>query len=146
VFEDLKSKRQVIASIERVVAADTMIGTNTSALPITTLQAGLRRPERLIGIHWAEPAHVTRVIEIICGAKTSPRVAKRAMELAEAWGKEPSLIRRDIRGFITNRIMYAMIREAFFLVESGICTPEDVDRSVRNDYGSWITFAGPFRF
>jgi 3-hydroxybutyryl-CoA dehydrogenase len=146
VFEELSSKRRVIRGIERVVAANTVIGTNTSALPITSLQKGMQRPERLIGIHWAEPAHVTRFMEIICGAKTSPRVAKRAMAFAEAWGKEPSLIRRDIRGFITNRIMYAMMREAFFLVESGICTPEDVDRSVRNDYGSWITFAGPFRF
>jgi 3-hydroxybutyryl-CoA dehydrogenase len=66
--------------------------------------------------------------------------------LARGWGKEPSLLRRDIRGFITNRIMYAMLREAFYLVESGYATIADVDRSLRNDLGYWITFAGPFRF
>ena len=68
------------------------------------------------------------------------------ISLAETWGKEPSLLKRDIRGFITNRIMYAMIREAFYLVENGYATVEDVDRSLRNDLGYWITFAGPFRF
>jgi 3-hydroxybutyryl-CoA dehydrogenase len=62
------------------------------------------------------------------------------------WGKEPSLLRKDIRGFITNRIMYAMLREAFHLVEAGYATVADVDRSLRNDYGYWMTFAGPFRF
>jgi len=68
------------------------------------------------------------------------------MRMARAWGKEPSLLRKDIRGFITNRIMYAMLREAFYLVESGYASVEDVDRSLRNDLGYWITFAGPFRF
>jgi 3-hydroxybutyryl-CoA dehydrogenase len=72
--------------------------------------------------------------------------AQRAMRMARAWGKEPSLLRKDIRGFITNRIMYAMLREAFYLVESGYASVEDVDRSLRNDLGYWITFAGPFRF
>jgi 3-hydroxybutyryl-CoA dehydrogenase len=85
-------------------------------------------------------------MEVICGAKTRPSVARHVIALARNWGKEPTLVRRDIRGFITNRIMYAMIREAFHLVESGIATPADVDRSVRNDMGYWLTFAGPFRF
>jgi 3-hydroxybutyryl-CoA dehydrogenase len=66
--------------------------------------------------------------------------------MARRWNKEPTLVRRDIRGFITNRIMYAMIREAFYLVENGYATPADVDRSVRNDMGWWITMAGPFRY
>ncbi|HXA07525.1 MAG TPA: 3-hydroxyacyl-CoA dehydrogenase family protein, partial [Bryobacteraceae bacterium] len=66
--------------------------------------------------------------------------------LANLWKKEPTLVRRDVRGFITNRIMYAMMREAFYLVENGYATVEDVDRSVRNDMGYWITMAGPFRY
>jgi 3-hydroxybutyryl-CoA dehydrogenase len=113
---------------------------------VSQLQAGAIHPERVMGIHWGEPAHILRVMEIICGQHTSPALAERAVALARAWGKEPSLLRRDIRGFITNRCMYALLREAFNLVESGYATIEDVDRSLRNDYGYWITFAGPFRF
>ncbi|HXL57504.1 MAG TPA: 3-hydroxyacyl-CoA dehydrogenase family protein, partial [Chitinophagaceae bacterium] len=64
----------------------------------------------------------------------------------EEWGKEPSLVRKDIRGFITNRLMYAMMREAIHLVENGYATIEDIDRACRNDMGYWITFAGLFRF
>jgi 3-hydroxybutyryl-CoA dehydrogenase len=144
--EDPAIKRQVIANVERFVSPETLIGSNTSAIPVTDLQRDCRHPERVLGLHWAEPAHLTRFMEIVCGKKTSIANARRAMRLASTWGKEPSLLRRDIRGFITNRIMYAMLREAFYLVESGYATVADVDRSMRNDLGYWITFAGPFRF
>jgi 3-hydroxyacyl-CoA dehydrogenase len=144
--EDLAVKRQVIASIEKAVGKNTLIGSNTSALPVTELQRNAAHPERILGLHWAEPAHITRFMEVICGKQTSPANARRAMRLARQWGKEPSLLHKDIRGFITNRIMYAMLREAFYLVENGFASVADVDRSLRNDYGYWITFAGPFRF
>jgi 3-hydroxybutyryl-CoA dehydrogenase len=132
--------------VELAVPATTIIGTNTSAIPVTLLQKDSLHPERILGIHWAEPAHITRFMEIICGEKTRLAHAKRVAGLAEKWGKEPTLVRRDIRGFISNRIMYAMLREAFHLVESGYATVRDVDRSCRNDYGWWMTLAGPFRF
>jgi len=144
--EDLQLKRGVIRSVEDVVSSRAIIGTNTSGLPVTDLQMGARHPERILGIHWAEPAHITRFMEVVCGDQTSLTCARRVLSLARRWGKEPSLLRRDIRGFIANRIMYAMLREAFYLVESGYATIEDVDRSLRNDLGYWITFAGPFRF
>ncbi len=146
ILEDLELKRRVIAQVEAVVAPACLIGSNTSALPVTQLQEGALHPERILGIHWAEPAHITRFMEVICGEHTAPRSAQRVMQLARGWGKEPTLVRRDVRGFITNRIMYAMLREAFYLVENGYATPADVDRSVRNDYGYWMTLAGPFRF
>lgn len=144
--EDPTIKRQVIANVEKVVSAETLIGSNTSAIPVTDLQREARHPERVLGLHWAEPAHLTRFMEIVCGKKTSLANAQRTMHLARDWGKEPSLLRKDIRGFITNRIMYAMLREAFYLVDEGYATVADVDRSMRNDLGYWITFAGPFRF
>ena len=146
IIEDLPAKKEALAKIETVVASDALIGSNTSAIPVSILQAGTLHPERILGIHWAEPAHVTRFMEIICGDRTTPENADRAVRLARAWGKEPTLVRRDIRGFITNRLMYAMLREAFFLVENGYATPADVDRSARNDMGFWMTLAGPFRF
>lgn len=144
--EDFKIKRDVIRKVEEVVSSRVIIGTNTSGIPVTDLQEGARHPERILGIHWAEPAHITRFMEIVCGSGTSLSVAREVVYLARQWGKEPSLLRKDVRGFITNRIFYAMLREAFYLVESGYATVEDVDRSLRNDLGYWITLAGPFRF
>lgn len=144
--EDPAVKRQVIGEIEQAVAARAIIGSNTSAIPVTDLQSNAKHPGRVVGLHWAEPAHITRFMEIICGQQTTAANAQRVLRLARKWGKEPSLLRRDIRGFITNRIMYAMLREAFHLVESGYASVADVDRSLRNDLGYWITFAGPFRF
>lgn len=146
IIEDIAVKQGAIRQIETVIAPDALIGSNTSAIPISQLQQGATKPGRIVGIHWAEPAHVTRFMEIICGDATSIDNANRAVAFARRWQKEPTLVRRDIRGFITNRIMYAMIREAFFLVENGYATIADVDRSVRNDMGFWITLAGPFRF
>ena len=146
VTEDLNVKRDVIRKIEQVVSPDTIIGSNTSAIPPTQLQQGALHPKRILGTHWAEPAHITRFMEIICGKDTLPVYAERALALTRQLGKEPSLLRKDVRGFITNRVMYAMLREAFHLVESGVASIADVDRSLRNDLGYWITFAGPFRF
>lgn len=146
VTEDPSVKKEVILKIEQAVSAETIIGSNTSAIPPTLLQQGAVHPERILGTHWAEPAHITRFMEIICGKDTLPVYAERAVALAQQLGKEPSLLRKDVRGFITNRVMYAMLREAFHLVESGVASIADVDRSLRNDLGYWITFAGPFRF
>lgn len=146
ITENITIKKELFQNLENVLSPQAIIGSNTSAIPVSLLQEGMTHPERLFGIHWAEPAHVTRFMEIICGKQTDLQHAQRIYTLAESWGKEPSLIKKDIRGFITNRIMYAMMREAFFLVENGYASMEDVDRSVRNDLGYWITFAGPFRF
>ena len=146
ITENVEAKRQVIARVEAAVGPAAIIGSNTSAIPISLLQDGAARPERLLGIHWAEPAHVTRFMEIICGRRTDPRNAERVRELSRQWGKDASVVRRDIRGFISNRCWYALLREAFHLVEAGYATIEDVDRSVRNDLGYWTTFCGPFRY
>lgn len=146
VTESVEEKKKIYHQLENVLSPDAIIGSNTSSIPVTLLQSDLTHPERMLGIHWAEPAHITRFMEIICGEKTNITLAEKVVHLAESWGKEPSLLRKDIRGFITNRIMYAMLREAFYLVENGYATIEDVDRSLRNDLGYWITFAGPFRF
>jgi 3-hydroxybutyryl-CoA dehydrogenase len=97
-------------------------------------------------MHWAEPAFTTPFLEIICGPKTSISVAETLYKIATSWGKEPTLLRKDIRGFITNRLMYAMFREGFYLVENGYAGIEDIDRACRNDAGHWMTFCGMFRF
>lgn len=146
IIENLAAKQDTYRAVEKVVARRTIIGSNTSAIPVSTLQRDAMHPDRFVGIHWDEPAHITRFMEIIAGERTSKKSAQQVMALAKYWGKEPSLVRRDVRGFITNRVSYAMFREACSLVDSGVATVEDVDRSLRNDVGWWIPFAGPFRY
>jgi 3-hydroxybutyryl-CoA dehydrogenase len=146
IIENLDDKKRVFQQLENVLSPTAIIGSNTSAIPVTILQNGLKHPERLLGIHWGEPAHVLRFLEVICGNQSDIKYAEKIVTLAESWGKEPSLVKKDIRGFITNRLFYAMMREAIHLVEKGYATIEDIDRTCRNDMGYWITFAGLFRF
>jgi 3-hydroxybutyryl-CoA dehydrogenase len=146
VKEDLELKRDIYNQLEPVVAAKAIIASNTSSIPITVLQEGRQHPERFIGVHWGEPAQIMRYLEIIPGMHTAPAALRRARELGERCGKKPTVLKFDIRGFISNRLMYAMMREAFHLVESGVADLETVDRSFRNDIGWWATLAGPFRW
>jgi len=146
IAEDIAGKRQVFDQLEAVLGADVPIASNTSALPITLLQQSRRNPARFVGMHWGEPAHVLRFLEIIRGEQTSDAAFERTTALAQAIGKEPSLVRRDVRGFVTNRLFYAMLREAFHLLETGVADVETIDRSFRNDIGWWGTIVGPFRW
>ncbi len=146
VVENLDTKYEVYRRIEEIVSGEAIIASNTSAIPISVLQQNLKKPRRFFGMHWAEPAFTTRFLEIICGDQSDIETAEKLYRIALLWGKEPSLVRKDIRGFVTNRLMYAMIREAFYLVENGYASVEDVDRACRNDLGYWVTFCGLFRF
>jgi 3-hydroxybutyryl-CoA dehydrogenase len=147
ITENLEDKMEVVHQVEAVVSPGTLIGTNTSAIPITWIQKKMSYPGRALGMHWDEPAHVTIFMEIIQGELTSPAYFDLAVKIAERWwGKEPSCVRKDLKGFITNRISYAMFREACYLVDSGVATVEDVDRSMRNDVGWWMALVGPFRY
>lgn len=145
-LEDIDIKKSVYEKIEAVVADDAVITSNTSAIPISLLQRQIRLPERFLGLHWTEPSHTTRFLEIICGDLSNTETADWVYDLAHLWDKEPTLVRKDIRGFIANRLMYAMYREAFNLVENGYATVEDVDRACRNNTGYWMTLVGVFRW
>lgn len=145
VLEDMEIKKDVYRKITSAVSDSTVIGTNTSAIPISDLQQVVEKPERFMGIHWAEPAFLTRFLEIICGRYTDPSVAQWVMVLAQHWGKEPTLLRKDIRGFITNRLMYAVYRELFHLIEKEGASMTDLDKAFRYDPGSWMTLMGIFR-
>lgn len=146
VIENIEIKKTVYGLIESAVSEKTIITTNTSAIPIAILQKMVTRPNRFLGMHWAEPAFATPFLEIICGPETDTKIAEELFEIASEWGKEPTLLRKDIRGFITNRLMYAMYREAFNLVENGYASIDDVDRACRNDGGRWMAFCGLFRY
>jgi 3-hydroxybutyryl-CoA dehydrogenase len=146
VFEDPQAKRNVFDAIEAAVGPAVPVASNTSALPITNLQRDRRRPQRFIGMHWAEPCHLTRFLEVVRGERTDDATVDATLSLARLAGKEPSLVRKDVAGFIVNRIGYAMFREAFNLLESGVADAETIDRSFRNAVGLWANIAGPFRW
>lgn len=145
-LEDLAIKRAVYRKIESAVGGDALVTSNTSAIPISILQRETGHPERFFGLHWAEPSHTTRFLEVICGEQSEPEKGEWLYRLAHCWGKEPTLVRKDIRGFITNRLMYALYREACSLVENGYASIEDVDRACRNNAGYWMTLVGCFRW
>ncbi|MGH2645084.1 MAG: 3-hydroxyacyl-CoA dehydrogenase family protein, partial [Chitinophagaceae bacterium] len=145
-IENMDIKKSIYEKVEKEIASDTILASNTSAIPISILQKLTTRPERFFGLHWMEPAHTTRFLEIICGDQSDISLGEYLYDLSHAWGKEPTLVRKDIRGFITNRLMYAMYREACSLVENGYASIEDVDRACRNNPGYWMTLVGVFRW
>lgn len=145
-LESIDIKKAVYEKIEAFLPDAALIASNTSAIPISLLQRQTRLPERFFGLHWMEPSHTTRFLEIICGDLSDPQKADWLYNVSHYWAKEPTLVRKDIRGFITNRLMYAMYREAFNLVENGYATVDDVDRAIRNSAGFWMMLAGIFRW
>ena len=144
--EDAATKEEVYQSLESVLSPAAVIASNTSAIPIGILQQRRRKPERMVGMHWAEPAHMTRFVELVRGEKTGDAAFNAAADLARKLGKDPSLCLKDVPGFIVNRIGYAMYREACHLIDTGVATPETIDRSIRNTLGLWATLCGPLRW
>jgi 3-hydroxybutyryl-CoA dehydrogenase len=145
VIEIEEIKKSIYKKIEAVAGRDAVIASNTSAIPISELQKSLVHPDRFLGIHWAEPSYFTRFMEVTMGNSTDARHAEWVYELAHSWGKEPTLLRKDIRGFVTNRLMYAVYREGLSIVSKGEASLEDVDKAFRYDAGSWMTLMGVFR-
>lgn len=145
VIEVEEIKQKVYQKIEKEVRADCLISTNTSAIPINLLQKYFDRPHRFMGIHWAEPAYSTRFLEITCGETTDVSLAEWVQEEAATWDKEPTLLYKDIRGFITNRIMYAVYRQGFELINQGIVDMPGLDKCFQYEIGQWVTIMGIFR-
>lgn len=145
IAEELPAKKKLLREIESIVAADVPIGSNTSAFPITTLQEGCKHPGRVFGMHWSSHGHVTRFMELTPGEKTSPQIMEFATAMARQLGKEPAVLKKDIAGFLCNRIGYAMYREAVHLLESGVADAEAIECSFRNSVGLWAAMCGPLR-
>jgi 3-hydroxybutyryl-CoA dehydrogenase len=144
--EDINIKKEVFEKVDAIVANDAFITSNTSAIPISDLQVFVSNPERFFGLHWMEPAFTTRFLEVICGEKSDLKKAQFLYDLGELWQKETVLLKKDIPGFIANRLMYAMYREAMHLVDEDYASVEDVDRACRNVAGYFIPMMGVFRW
>jgi len=131
VLEDAKIKKDLYAKIEAICRDDTVIGTNTSYLPITMLASDLKHPERFLGMHFFNPVYAMKLLEVIRGEKTSDDSYQKAMDFAPTIGKTPLLVKKDIPGFIVNRLNKALQAEALYLLHEGVASIEDIDKAAK---------------
>jgi len=141
--ENLELKRKLFAETENHVRPDTILASNTSVIPITAIMQGLTRRERALGTHWWNPPFLVPLVEVIETQWTSAQVVARTMKLHEAAGKTPAHVKKDVPGFIGNRLQHALWREAIALVEQGICDAETVDAVVKASFGRRLPVLGP---
>lgn len=146
ITEDLAVKRALYDDLEQHLEPFTPIASNTSGFPITLLQSGRKQPNRFAGMHWASPPYATRFLEVIKGLQTDDETIGRIVSLAHELGKDPAIVRKDVPGFIANRLAYALYREAIHLVEQGVADVETIDRVCRHSLALWMPICGPFRW
>lgn len=144
ITEDLNTKLDLFSWLEELVSPTTVIASNTSSLSVDELANGMRHPERSLGFHWLNPAEFVDLVEIIVAKDTAQEVVERALAWSREVGKTPVKVSRDTPGFIINRLQYALLREAFTLVEEGIVTVEDVDAAMTAGLGARWAVVGPF--
>lgn len=142
--EDLGLKQQTFALVENFCRPDALVTSNSSSFPISVIAEGLSSRNRMAGLHFFMPAHLIPLVEVISGEHTDPAVAMRLCELMASLGKRPVHVRKDIPGFLANRIQHALMREALALAEEGIASPEDIDAAVQYGFGMRYLGAGPF--
>ncbi len=143
VVERMEVKKSVFAEISRLVPEEALLATNTSGLKITEIATACYLPERFMGQHWLNPPHIIPLCEIIAGEKTSKENLARMRELINRLGKKPITV-ADINGFVTNRLQFAMLREALHIVDIGAATAEDVDTALTAGMGLRLAALGPF--
>jgi 3-hydroxybutyryl-CoA dehydrogenase len=143
VSEDLALKQKIFAEVERHVRADTILASNTSVIPITAIMQGLAARERALGTHWWNPPFLVPLVEVIETQWTAAETVVWTMKLHEAVGKKPAHVKKDVPGFIGNRLQHALWREAISLVEHGICDAETVDAVVKASFGRRLPVLGP---
>jgi len=143
VTENLALKQQVFAQLEALAGRDTPLASNSSNFSISEIGKSLAHRHRLVGLHFFMPAHWVPLVEVISGVDTDPGYTDRVCEVMRALGKKPIRVRKDVPGFVGNRIQHAMMREALYLIEDGVATPEDVDLAVRYGFGFRFIACGP---
>ena len=141
--EDLPLKRRLFAQIETLARPDIALATNTSNFPIGEIGKGLKHRARVAGLHFFMPAHLVPLVEVVSAEFTDPRVAEELIALAKALGKAPIWVKKDVPGFVGNRIQHAMLREAFYLINDGVVDAAGVDTAVRYGFGFRFIACGP---
>ncbi|MFC4248051.1 3-hydroxyacyl-CoA dehydrogenase family protein [Natribaculum luteum] len=145
VTEDLEIKQEVFERLDRHAPASATLATNTSGLSITEIASVVDDPSRVVGTHWFNPPHIVPLVEVVRGDQTADATVDRMYDLLEAAGKEPVEVKKDIPGFIGNRIQMAMDFEAWSLLQMGVASAEDIDRAVRAGFGFRVPVLGVFK-
>ena len=141
--EVLETKLDTYEIIENVVSEKTIIASNTSTFPLKELTQRAKNPERFIITHYFNPPQIVPVVEIAQFEKTDQNVVQVTYDLMKEIGKSPVVLKKEITGFIVNRVQVAFLRECFHLIEQGICTAEDIDIAVKGSMGFKWAFCGP---
>jgi 3-hydroxybutyryl-CoA dehydrogenase len=144
IVEQAEPKRDVLVRAEALVSPEALLTTNTSSLPLAAFEGALLRPERFAGLHFLNPPELVEVVEIVGGERTAPETLDTLAGWMEGLGKAPVVVRRDVPGFVVNRLQYALLREAYSLVDSGVASFADVDRAVTYGLGARWAAIGPF--
>ena len=137
-------KSAVFAELEKAAAPDAILASNTSGIPIARLQEAVSSPGRVVGMHWSNPPHIIPMIEVIAGAKTAPEVVRELKHTILGLGLLPVVVKKDVPGFVENRVLYAIMRECLALSEDGVIDPEGLDTCVKWGIGFKLAVIGPF--
>jgi 3-hydroxybutyryl-CoA dehydrogenase len=143
VLEDLALKQKLFVEIGQHVRPDTILASNTSVIPITRIMEGLKDRSRALGTHWWNPPYLVPLVEVIGTQWTSQQVIDWTIALHKAAGKMPVHVKKDVPGFVGNRLQHALWREAIALVEHGICDAETVDTVIKASFGRRLAVLGP---
>jgi 3-hydroxybutyryl-CoA dehydrogenase len=141
--EKLALKQQIFADLEAVTAPTTILASNSSAIPSTEIGAKLKHRERVIGTHFWNPPHLVPLVEVIQNERTSEDSVRKTMELLREAGRNPVHVKKDIPGFVGNRLQHALKREAIALVAAGVCDAETIDEVVKSGFGARMAVLGP---
>jgi len=129
--ENVELKKKALAEVDKQAKPEALIVSNTSSISITELASATHRPEKFAGMHFFNPPQLMKLIEIIRGAKTSDETVNTIIEVTKRMGKEPVLVKKDVAGFVVNRILIPALNEAVALVDEGVAEPEDIDKAVK---------------
>ncbi len=143
IAEDLETKQAFYAKLTKIVREDTIMTTNTSGLSINAIARAVTHRERFLGMHWFNPSNIIPLIEIIYCDETLEENGQAVYQLALDLGKKPVFCKKDVPGFIANRIQFAILREALDLVEKGVASKEDIDGVMKYGLGFRLAACGP---
>ncbi len=129
VLEDLELKKKLFSELEKNNSEKTILATNTSSIPVTSIAKELKNPGRVVGMHFFNPAQIMKLVEVISGAETEPEVASFIFDLCKEWGKTPIMV-KDSPGFVVNRVARHFYVEALKILEEGTCSHETIDASM----------------
>ncbi|MFD9334296.1 3-hydroxyacyl-CoA dehydrogenase family protein [Streptomyces sp. NPDC060028] len=135
VFEKLDVKHDIFRTLDELVREDTVLASNTSAIPITKIAAVTKRPDRVVGAHFFSPVPMMQLCELVRGYKTSDETLATTRAFAESVGKTCIVVNRDVAGFVTTRLISALVVEAAKLYESGVASAEDIDIACKLGFG-----------